>query len=267
MASQINLTNTRKFVIDLSFRAGEILKKYYNSGNFTQKSKGGVDFLTQADSEVDSFILESLRNKFPADNFLTEETAAEDYSSLKQAENVWVVDPLDGTVNFSRQTPNFAVSIALVNKSKTVLGVTYKPITGDLYWAQTDLPDAFHNDQPIHVSHTRDFKQTVVATDWPWKLESRMQVVNWMKNICTSVRQIKAMGSAVSDLSGLAEGKIDIYMHSGLKPWDVAAVSLLIEKAGGKITTPNGESWDVFEPEILASNSLLHTDFIKLINK
>lgn len=136
-----------------------------------------------------------------------------------------------------------------------------------LYYAQKDLEKAYLNKKPIKVSATYDLKETVFVCDWGWILEQRLTVVKWLEKICTNVRQIKSMGSAVFDLASVADGNIDIYLHSGLKPWDSAASALLIEKAGGKITTPQGWEWNIFNPQMLASNGILHEKILKLINK
>ncbi len=265
--NDINLTETRKYLIGLATEAGGILKRYFISGEFTSRSKGGVDFLTQADEEVDQFLLSSIKEKFPENDILTEETAPKDYSPYKKIKNLWVIDPLDGTINFSRGNPHFAISIGLVDKGVSKLGVIYAPLENNLYWAQEDEENAFLNGKPIKISTTADLKEAVIACDWGWKLESRLSVVRWLKNIAAHIRQIKSMGSAVVDLASLASGRVDAYIHSDLKPWDVAASSLLIKKAGGEITTPNDEEWNVFNPEILASNKILHDSILDLINK
>lgn len=265
MSDQINLTEARQYLTKLTLQAGDILKKYFESGKFTSKSKGGVDVITQVDEEVDKFLRENIKTKYPNTSFLTEETAPRDYSSLKEAENLWVIDPLDGTVNFSRHHPYFAISIGLVDKGLCKLGVVYVPLEEDLYWAEENQEDAFLNGKPIRVSSTEDLKETVIGCDWGWVVDSRLITVEWLNKIVTHVRQIKSMGSAVADLANLAAGRIDVYIHSGLKPWDVAAASLLIEKAGGEITTPTGDRWDIFTTEIVATNTLLHEQILDLI--
>lgn len=264
--SLIELTEARKYLVNLVPQAGETLKNYFVSRNFTQRSKSGVDFTTQADEEVDAFLLEQIKRQYPQTNFLTEETAPPDYSSLRNTSDLWVIDPLDGTINFSRKHPNFAISIGLVDKGVPRLGVIHIPMTGDTYWAQADQERAFLNGEPIQVSSIDNLGESVIACDWAWGLEKRLNVVRWLGNVSTHVRQIKSMGSAVADLANLAGGRIDAYMHSGLKPWDVAASALLIEKAGGKITTPTGANWDVFSPDILASNGILHEKLVNLLD-
>lgn len=267
MENEINLTEAREYLAELVPQAGETLERYFKNRNFSSRKKEGVDFTTQADEEVDEFLRKNISQRYPQANFLTEETAPADYSSLKDVRNLWVIDPLDGTINFSRKHPHFAISVALVDKGKSRLGVVYIPMTKDLYWAQADQKHAYLNGVPIAVSSADDLGESVVACDWAWGLEKRLNVVRWLGNVSTHVRQIKSMGSAVADLAALASGRIDAYLHSGLKPWDVAASALLIEKAGGKITTPTGESWDVFHSDIVASNEVLHNNLLALINK
>lgn len=265
--SSFDLEKSRKFLVELLPQAGEILKTHFINRDFTQRRKEGVDFTTHTDEEVDEFLRENIHKRFPDTKFLTEETAPKDYSSLRNVDNLWIIDPLDGTTNFSRKDPHFAISVGLVDKGIPKLGVVQIPMTGDMYWAQTDLENAFRNGKPIHVSSTDDLGESVIGCDWAWGLEKRLNVVRWLGNISTHVRQIKSMGSGVADLASLAAGRIDVYIHSGLKPWDVAASSLLIQKAGGRITTPTGANCDVFQPDILASNGILHKRILDLINE
>lgn len=267
MKNKVNLGEAREYLTELVPQAGEILSRYFTDRNFSSRKKEGVNFTTQADEEVDAFLRENIMQRYPQTNFLTEETAPSDYSSLKNTENLWVIDPLDGTINFSRNHTHFAISVALVDKGKPQLGLVYIPMTEDLYWVQVDQKDAYLNGEPIAVSSTDDLGESVVACDWAWDLEKRLGVVKWLGNVSAHVRQIKSMGSAAADLATLACGKIDAYMHSGLKPWDVAASALLIEKAGGKITTLAGKPWNVFHPDIFASNRVLHDDLLILINR
>lgn len=262
-----DLDEARQFLCKLLPQAGEILKKYFYSGDFTSKSKGGVDFLTQADEEADVFLIKNIKEHYPKSEFLTEESAPNDYSSYVAKKNLWVIDPLDGTVNFSRGMPHFSISVGLVDQGRTKLGAILIPLENKIYWAQQDKEQAFCNERAIKVSKTDNMQEVVLGSDWAWDLQKRLKVVAWLKKICTEVRQIKSTGSAVADLAALAEGRIDCYLHSGLKPWDVAASALLIEKAGGKITTPDGKDWDIFNPEILASNSIIHEKVLELLNK
>ena len=131
--NSIDLTKARDFLIKLIPDAGKILSRYFISGVFTSRRKEGVDFLTQADEEVDNFLIKKIKKEYPSTNILTEETAPKNYSPLSDIDNLWVIDPLDGTINFSRQHANFAISIALVNRGISQLGIVYVPMTKDLY--------------------------------------------------------------------------------------------------------------------------------------
>lgn len=264
---EIDLDSAQKIIEQIARDAGEILKKYFASGDFTSISKGSTDFLTQADQEADDFIKKSLSDNFPDCPILTEESAPDDYSSLKNLDNLWVVDPLDGTSNFSRGSSYFAVSIGLVDKGVSKLAVVYLPMEDKIYLANANQNHATCNGKPINVSRINSLNETVFDIDFGWIIGQRDITLKWMASLVTKIRQIKIMGSAASELALLAEGKIDVYLHSGLKPWDTAASSLLVEKAGGKITTPQGEKWNIFNPQMLASNGILHDTIIELINQ
>ncbi len=261
----MDLQKTKDIVAEITLRAGEILEKHFDAQTMKHFQKEGVDFTTEADREVDQFLINSLKEKFPETYFLTEETSSGDYSEFKEKSNVWVIDPLDGTINFSRKNPNFAISIALVSKGRPRLGVVYLPIKKDLYWATENSNGAFKNGEKIAVSKTKVLREVVIACDWGWDLEKRLMVVEWLGKIVTRVRQVKCLGSAASDMSSLAEGKIDLYINAGLKPWDMAAAALIIEKAGGRITKPDGSDWNIFNSEILVSNNILHEQALDLI--
>lgn len=262
-----NLASAQKIAEQIAREAGEILKKYFVSGDFTSTSKGGTDFFTQADKEADDFIKKSLTDKFPNCQVLTEESAPDDYSGLLDENNLWVVDPLDGTSNFSRGNPYFAVSIGLCDKGISKLAVVYLPMEDKLYLANASQNQATCNGKPINVSQINSLNETVFDIDFGWIAGQREVTLKWMASLVTKIRQIKAMGSAAAELALLAEGKIDVYLHSGLKPWDTAASSLLVEKAGGKITTPQGNEWNIFNPQMLASNGILHDKILGLINQ
>ncbi len=266
MEDAIDVTEAREFIISsLIPQTNNILNRFFNSQSFSATKKNGVDFKTQADDEVDTLVINSLKKRFPNSNFLTEETAPKDYSGFKNKKNVWIVDPLDGTTNFSRGDPHFATSIALVDGGITKLAIVSIPQTNEVYWADNMSQKTMCNNEVVVVSQTNDVKTAVVACDWSWDLEKRKNIVRWLGTITQSVRQIKCMGSAVVDLAWLASGKLDTYIHSGLKPWDVAACGLLVQKSGGMITTPAGDVWDVFCSDILATNGLLHRKMLDLI--
>ena len=251
-----NLSAINLFATSLAVEAGEMLMKFFQSGSYDIVEKEGVDFTTEADQKTDEFIISHLRAKFPSYMILTEESAVgTDFSSFADADYCWVVDPLDGTGNFSRGDTNFSVSIALVKKGIPVLGVVYLPAEKKLYMAQAEEEGAWLNGKRIKVSQTSQLNQMVVACDWAWDLEARKTIAKYVARIALKVRQIKCMGSACADLCKMAEGKIDAYIHTGLKPWDVAAAGLICYKAGACTVTIAGMLWNPFEKTIFVSNN------------
>ncbi len=256
----MNLTQTREVTTEIIKEAGELLKKYFRTGSFTSHSKGGTDFATQADDEIDLFLREKLQKAFPKTKFLTEENAPKDFTSFKDENDVWIIDPIDGTTNFSRDDNHFAISVGLVDKGTTKLGIVYLPTEedGKLYFAQEDKDGAYCNTTSIHVSERTDLQTISVGFDWSWENEDRKKTLRWLETIVDKIRQPRSLGSASADLCLVAEGRLDGYVNWGLKPWDVAGAVIILQKAGGKITTTTGIPWTVFDPDIVATNGKLH---------
>lgn len=263
--SEVGLSEAREFLTQLVPEAGEILKKHFASGNFTQRSKGGVDFTTQADEEVDVFLREHIKQQFPQTQFLTEETTPKDYFELIKAENLWVIDPLDGTTNFSRKRPHFAISVALVDKGISRLGVVYLPMQNELYEASEDSK-ALLNGREMKVSNTNSLQTAWIESGLPWDMDKRHEFAkDWIPKMIQDVRAFTMSGSIVFDMAKMAQGEVDGVVFCGIKPWDQAATGLLIQKAGGIITTAEGKSWNVFEKDIVASNGFIHNQLLELL--
>ena len=259
-----NLTEARKFIIGIMPPAGEILRNQFDTTGLNSRLKNPRDIVTQADLDVDQFLRESIAQKFPEAKFLTEETAPEDYLNLKEEEDLWVIDSMDGTWNFFTGNPNFAISVGLVSRAVARMGVVFVPIANKLYFAQEDLEYAFLNNKPVKgVSEIQALEGCSFLCDWVASERGRLKTFNFFSKVFNKVGPIKSMGSAVADLASLTEGRVDAYLICGLKAWDVAATSLLVKKAGGIITTPEGNAWNVFEPDIFVTNPTLHPQFIK----
>ena len=172
--SEINLTEAREFVVSLMPPAGGILRKHFRSPHLTQTFKDERENVTVADLEVDQFLRVEIGKRYPQSKFLTEETAPRNpeeqkvlFELLKYEEELWIIDSLDGTWNFSRGHPNFAISVALGMRGRTRLGVIYVPLSYELYSAQEDVEGAYLNGQRIYVSHTDRIDRAVFECDFP----------------------------------------------------------------------------------------------------
>lgn len=251
----------------IAISAGERIRHAFNGTLGEEISKGGVDFATQADIDTDRFIAGELIKSFPKTVVLTEESAPEDYASrFKDTDNLWIIDPIDGTTNFSRKRPHFGISIALVDKGIPKVAVVYLPMQGELYTARVDSP-ALLNGAEIHVSQTDALEKTWVESGISWDMEKRAKFAKiWIPALTEKVRAFTMSGSAVYDMAAVAKGEVDAFVHCGIKPWDQAATGLIIQKAGGKITTAQGKEWNAFETEIISSNGIIHDQLTGLIS-
>jgi myo-inositol-1(or 4)-monophosphatase len=263
----IDLNEAKNYLFSILPELGTLLNGYFSKKNFSEINKGGSDFKTQADDAADTFLTEHLKEKYPSTAFLTEETAPKDISSFKRIENLWIIDPIDGTTNFSRGNSNFSVSIGLADKGNTKLGIVYLPYDNSIFWAQEGIDGAFHNTSRISVSKVSNKKEVVIGVDWSWTIEKRKIMIDYLSEIYPHVRAIKSMGSAAADLSKVACGQIDLYVNAGLSPWDIAAGSFIAKKAGGKVTKLDGSEWNVFDDNLIASNVLMHDFAVEIARK
>ena len=211
--------------------------------------------------------MDELKKQFPDIPVLSEESAPKDYSEYKEKPLLWVVDPLDGTTNFKHGFSDYGIGIGLVSFGKPRLGVCYIPSTDSLYHAHTDT-EATLNGKPIKTSQTTDLKKTLLCTDWGWDPKDRLKLTEWLPTIAPKVRAIQSRGSAVATISAVADGRVDVYLQPGLKPWDMAAPSIIVTQAGGIVTAPDGSEWDIFNPDFLAANNkILHKQIVELVLK
>lgn len=255
----------QNFLLDLLPRAGQVTRRYFHAEDLASRKKGEHDFVTEADLAVDRFLNEELEKAYPEVPILTEEKAEGDIEKYKNEPVLWIVDPLDGTANFSRGDVNFSISVALVEKGSPRLGVVFAPISSRLFWTSSFDKSAYWNGRRIGVSRVDDMKKAVVCTDWSHILDTRDATTNFLKKVYGQVRQIKILGSAATDITLLARGGVDIYHHVRLFPWDTAAAGLIAQKAGAVVTDIDGKPWNAFSKGILAANPKLHQNILGLI--
>jgi myo-inositol-1(or 4)-monophosphatase len=180
---------------------------------------------------------------------------------------VWVVDPLDGTTNFAHGLPIYAVSIALWEKEKPVLGVVYHPALDELFWAVKGK-GAFLNKKRMTVSRTADPNSALLSTGFPYDLRrSQENNLDYFAAFATRVRAIRRMGAAALDIAWTAAGRFDGFWELKLYPWDIAAAVLMVAEAGGKLSGFEGEELGLSTPNVIASNGRLHIFILKIIEE
>ena len=215
-------------------RAGNIINRGAREIDLlTVTSKGPKDFVSEVDREAERTIVETLLASYPDHAILAEEGTAKGANA--DAENVWIIDPLDGTTNFLHGFPQYCVSIALSQRGQITHGVVYDPVRNDLFTASRGR-GAFLNDRRIRVSNRHHLRDCLIGTGFPFRDGSYLDTyLRMMKTMIEQTAGLRRPGAAALDLACVAAGFYDGFWEVGLNPWDVAAGSLLIQEAGGLI--------------------------------
>lgn len=245
-----------------AFRAGKILNQYYGKPIKITK-KGIMDLVTEADVASEESIIATIHEVFPDHAILAEESGA----SGNGQNDLWVIDPLDGTTNFAHQLPIFAVSIAYCHNDEIMVGVVFNPATGELYDAVKD-EGARLNGEPIQVTTTNSVGESLLVTGFPYTVRTRYpkdQMARFGRCL-TAAQGIRRLGSAALDLCYVAAGRFDGYWEENLKPWDTAAGMCIVIEAGGKVSDFNGLLYTITDQQILATNSHIHRQMVDLLN-
>lgn len=230
--------------------AGAVLMEWFRRELIIEK-KGITDLVTQADKKSEAYLLGSIFQYYPEDAILTEESGA---IERPNAPCRWILDPLDGTTNFAQGFPLFSISIALEQDGIINGAIIYLPFFDECFEAIRGK-GALLNGKPITVSDKTELIDSVLATGFPYSkhIDSDNNVVEFSKLIVQS-RGIRRGGSAAIDLAYTARGIWDGYWEKKLKPWDLAAGSLLVTEAGGVITRPDGKPFELLGGDIVAGN-------------
>lgn len=239
------------FTITMARTAGGILRDKYVQPREIH-AKGWRDFYTDADLAAQSAIVDLVRSREPHAAILAEENI----QPPAGATSMWVIDPLDGTTNYSRHIPVFSTSIALVQNGEPILGVIYDPLRDDLFAAEAGQ-GATLNGEPIHVSTASEIGEAIIGLDWGRGEEARSRELAWLQRTGLQSRTIRAIGSAALGLCYLAAGWIDVYYHGALMPWDGAAGKIIIEEAGGQLFNHQRQPWNYVEPDCIGCNPAL----------
>ena len=240
-------------------KAGIIVKNNYNKLNKISYKQGAFNLVTNIDKEVEKYIVTQIKNTFPEHSIIAEESGLHKKISAYQ----WFIDPIDGTTNFAHNYPCFCISIALAHNEVIQLGLVKNPVTDDSYTVIKNK-GAKLNDKPIKVSKITRLKDSLLATGFPYdKLSSKKNNLKNFGKLTLMTHGVRRDGSAALDLCYVASGKIDGFWELKLSPWDVAAGTLIVEEAGGKITGFHGNKYDIYKKEIVATNGLIHKELLK----
>jgi len=259
MATRPPLVNV---MVGAIFKVARKLLRDFNEVEQLQVSKKGPgDFVSTADITADRALREELSTARPRFGFLTEEGApvrGEDPGSR------WIIDPLDGTLNYLLSLPHFAISVAVEVNGKLMAGVIYDPLRDELFWAERGR-GAFLNDRRLRVSARGRMQDALVGTGGPLHKPEAEDYNETLGRLIAATASYRRSGSAALDLAYIAAGRLDGYWAVGLSPWDVAAGIIMIREAGGFVTADDGRAVSLSGPTLLATNEKLHGDFVGII--
>lgn len=250
----------RRVAIEAAREAG-VLALSLSAGKINYQTKGEYDILAEADTKSESLIIKKIKDNFPDHSVLSEESGEND----KKSEYLWVIDPVDGTINFERRINEYCVSIALEQNGKLILGVIYQVATDKMFVAVSG-EGAFLNDKRISVSNETDLLKTLFATENSSKIDVRVSDFEILLKICEKIRGVRIFGSGALHLAAVSEGHIDFYYKTRFNYWDIAAGTVLIREAGGKVTDFDGNDLTRTSPNIVASNGVLHDAVLELLH-
>jgi myo-inositol-1(or 4)-monophosphatase len=250
----------KTIAIEAARAGGEIIRN-----NLTKEVrvdyKGAVNLVTNVDREAEKTIVGIITKEFPDHEILAEEG----HGRGKKFPCKWIIDPLDGTTNYAHRFPFFCVSIGLEVNEEIVLGIVYDPVRSEFFLAERGK-GAFLNDEPIHVSVTKDLTHSLLVTGFSYDVrETADNNLNHFCDFSVRAQGVRRTGSAALDFCYVAMGRFDAFWELKLHPWDAAAGSLLVQEAGGRVTDFSGRSYSIYSREVIASNGRIHEEMVKVL--
>ena len=252
--------------ITVARAAGEVLLDHQRRG-FKIASKGHrIDLITDADRASEALVVEELRRRYPGDSILAEEGGARD----GVGDHRWIIDPLDGTTNFAHGYPFYCVSIGLEIAGRLAVGVVHAPALGETFTA-THAGGAFlhvsdGSRRRLHVSRVTELSRALLVTGFPYDIAEHGEgPFDLFRRFVLAAQAVRRDGSAALDLCYLAAGRFDGFWEANLKPWDLAAGTLIAAEAGARFSDFRGEAYTIYGSEIIASNGALHAPMVATI--
>lgn len=245
--------------LDTAVETGKMIKERQGSAVKIVEKSSPYDLVTEVDQEAEMLIRSRINQAFPEHQILGEEGVYQGQEvSLEDSEYVWLVDPIDGTNNFIKGLPGYTVSIGLACRGELIVGVVYDPTTNELFWGEKGK-GAYLNENRLQVSSVSNLTESTVATGFPSDIhQHRAQVMNQIQKLGGICLNVRVLGSAALHLVYVAAGRLEAFWEPGLNIWDTAAGTLIVQEAGGMVTSMQGEAFDLSTRGVVASNGRLH---------
>ena len=234
-------------------KAGKrLLRDFGEIENLQIQSKSLGDFVTNADLKTEQILLETLQHYYPDSTYVSEEKG-----KISGNDEIIVIDPIDGTTNFIHGIPFIGIVVSRIINNEIVDGVIFNPIINDFFWASKGR-GSWCNNKRLRVSKRQLLEECIVGTGIPHANKTYEKYLNEIDQVSKNCSGLRRMGSAAIDLAYVAAGKLDAFWERNLNLWDMASGVLLVREAGGEVTEPNGNPWNISSKNILASNSCVH---------
>ena len=253
-----------RVAIEAAREAGKILRNVLGKVKQIEiKQNQQFNLVTEADKAAEAKIIDIIRSHYPRHEILGEESGAHSTGSNVR----WIIDPLDGTTNFTHGLPIFSVSIGVERDGEVIAGVVYDPMSDELFHAEKGA-GAFLNQRPIRVSATADIEHAMLVTGFPYNIRENPDGCHErFITFLMKAQAIRRLGSAALDCAYVAAGRLDGFWEVALQPWDKAAGLLLITEAGGKVTNFRGGAHDLYALPFLGSNGLIHEQMVHILDQ
>jgi len=256
----MELEVVKRVAIAAAYKGGRVLLSHLGRISKINK-KGAIDLVTEADTESETIILETIRANFPDHAILAEE------SGLNKGEDKykWIIDPLDGTTNFAHGLSLFSISIAFALNEDIVIGIVLNPAAGELFTAIAGQ-GASLNGRPIIVAESQTVSESLLVTGFPYDFNKNFNpLLTRFANCLKASQGVRRLGSAALDLCFVASGRFAGFWEQNLKPWDTAAGALIASEAGAVITDFSNRPYTIDKKEILATNGKIHGEMLSLL--
>ena len=252
----------KKVLIEAVQAGAAILKEYFYKEFSIAHKEGKNNLVTEADLKAEQAIISVINNNYPTHSILCEEVG----SVQNDSDYKWIIDPIDGTVNFAHGVPICCVSVAVEYLGEVIMGAVYNPLMNEFFIAEKGN-GATLNDNIINVSAKDDFTKAFIVTGFPYKYpEGENGPLYTIDKLLKIGLPIRRLGSAALDLCWVAAGRFDCYYEHHLEPWDSAAGALIVQEAGGTVSSFTGGEFTPYNSGVVATNGKLHNDIVSIIN-
>ncbi len=239
-----------------------IMKEYFDQSFIISNKEGINNLVTEVDHKSEEAIFKVIKEQFPEHYILSEEAG----EIIQDSNYKWIIDPIDGTVNYANRIPICCVSIGIEKDGKMILGAVYNPFIGELFFAEKGK-GATLNNKTIHVSNKADVKTSCLVTGFPYTyLDEANGPLQVFDKLIRKGVPVRRLGSAAIDLCWVAMGRFDGFYEHQLQAWDSAAGFLMVEEAGGKVTDLTGKYYNPYQHGIIATNGKIHDELLNVIN-